>query len=438
MIAVIDHEQMLAAAAEETREAIATARRAQATWAATSIADRARHIGSLRPMLAAQATEMARAAGSIAGRPVAEKLVSEVLPLLEACRFLEKNAARILAPKRHGRRGRPVWLHGSSFEISRKPFGVILIVGPRNYPLFIPVVQMLHALVAGNAVVLKPAEGASLPVAEFMHRVLAQSAIPKELVHLLPEDPQAARAAVKFGVDKAIFTGSSCNGRDFLEELAKQNTPSVMELSGADTVFVRADADVQLAAKAIEFGSRLNDGDTCMAPHAIVAHVAIADALERALRASGLTTEPLLRVHDDAEALEIAAFDEHRLGAAIFSRDENAARHFARQLATGFATINDIIVPTADPRFPFGGVRGSGFGVTRGAEGLLAMTHPQPIAIRRTRFLPHLEKPQTNDAELFAAFASLIHGRGFALRSAALKRVMAAGRERMRIAKETK
>jgi acyl-CoA reductase-like NAD-dependent aldehyde dehydrogenase len=436
MIAVIDHEQLLAAAAEEVREAIATARRAQFSWAKISLAQRARWIGELRPLLAQQATEIASAAGSVADRPVAEKLVSEVLPLLESCRFLEKNAARILRSRRYGARGRPAWLHGSSFEVFRKPLGVVLIVGPGNYPLFMPVVQMLHALVAGNAVVIKPAEGASLPVAEFVQRVLSHSAIPKELVHILPEDPQAARAAVQLGVDKAVFTGSSCNGRDFLAELAKQNTPSVMELSGADTVFVRADADVQLAAKAIQFGSRLNNGDTCMAPHAIVAHASVAPALERALRDLGLATEPILPVRNDAEALEIAAFDEHGLGAAIFSRDEAAARNLARQLATGFATINDIIVPTADPRFPFGGVRGSGFGVTRGAEGLLEMTHPQSIAIRRTRFLPHLEKPQRNDGELFAAFALLIHGRGVACKLGAIKRLIGAGRERIRASKE--
>lgn len=435
MIAVINHRQMRAAAAEEVHQSIATARQAQRTWAAQPTANRACFIGELRPLLADAAPDLARAAGLIARRPVAEKLVSEVLPLLEACRFLEKNADKVLRPRRHGWFGRPLWLHGSSFEVHRKPFGVILIVGPRNYPLFIPIVQILQALVAGNAVVVKPAEGASQPVSEFLE-VLKRSRIPTELVQVLSEDPESARAAVRFGVDKALFTGSSENGRDFLEELAKQNTPSVMELSGADTVFLRADADVQLAARAIDFGTHLNNGDTCMAPHAIIAHEAVADELDQTLRGLGLPTETMLRVRDDAEALQIAEFDEHGLGAAIFSRDESAARAFALQLATGFVTINDLIVPTADPRFPFGGIRRSGFGVTRGAEGLLEMTHAQPIAIRRSRFLPHLDQPQPIDAELFTAFAQLTHGRGFPMRYNALCRLATAGRERMRLRKE--
>lgn len=436
MIAVINHRQMQAAAAEEVQQSIATARQAQRTWAALPTAKRACLIGELRPLLADAAPDLASAAGLISRRPEAEKLVSEVLPLLEACRFLEKNADKVLRPRRHGWFGRPLWLHGSSFEVHRKPVGVVLIVGPRNYPLFIPVVQILHALVAGNAVLVKPAEEALHPVSEFL-RVLQRSRIPADLVQVLPEDPEAARAAVRCGVDKALFTGSSENGRDFLEELAKQNTPSVMELSGADTVFLRADADVQLAAHAIDFGVRLNNGDTCMAPHAIIAHQAVADELAEALRGLGVPTETILRVRDDAEALQLAEFDEHGLGAAIFSRDESAAQAFALQLATGFVTINDLIVPTADPRFPFGGIRRSGFGVTRGAEGLLEMTYVQPIAIRRSRFLPHLDQPLPNDAELFTAFAQLTHGRGLAMRYNALCRLVSAGRERMRSRKET-
>jgi hypothetical protein len=173
-----------------------------------------------------------------------------------------------------------------------------------------------------------------------------------------------------------------------------------------------------------------------MAPHSVVVHQAVADRFSEALRGLGLDTNLVMRVRDDDEALKIAAFDERGLGAAIFSRDETAARNFALRLGIGFATINDIIVPTADPRFPFGGVRGSGFGVTRGAEGLLEMTYAQPIAVRRSRFLPHLQLPDPNDAELFAAFAEVMHTRGFTKRLRALRRLVAGGRRRMTSARK--
>ncbi len=289
---------------------------------------------------------------------------------------------------------------------------------------------MLHALAAGNAVLIKPAESASAPIEQFVEQILARSDIPPQLVQILPETPEAARQAVRCGIDKAIFTGSSENGRHFLAELAQQNTPTVMELSGADSVFVRADADVDLASKAIAFGLRLNAGDTCMAPASIIAHENIATELTAKLQSLGIATDGLFIVSDDAQALEIAALEEYGLGASIFSRDESAAQALAGRLKTGFVTINDLIVPTADPRFPFGGVRGSGFGTTRGEEGLLEMTYPQAIATRRTRFLPHLDPAQPGDENLFAAFIRAAHGKGFRARLSSLFSLARLSKER--------
>lgn len=400
--------------------AVVCARAAQQDWASLSMEDRARRIGIVRGLLAERATALAQEAAAVQGRPIAEKLVSEVLPLVEACRFLEKNAGRILRTTRFGRRGRPLWLRGHSFEVQRKPHGVVLIVGPSNYPLFLPAVQALHALAAGNAVLLKPAEGASEPLALFVELVTSANVAP-ELMQLLPDDVEAGIEAARCGVDKAIFTGSSQNGRAFLRELARTNTPSVMELSGADFVYLRADADVERAVKAIAFGGELNGGNTCMAPQTIVAHRALAPWLK------GL---PVIAVKDDEEAVALIAAGEHGLGAAIFSRNETAARALAARLPIGFVTINDLIVPTADPRFPFGGVRGSGFGVTRGAEGLLEMTYPHAVAVRRARSLPHLEAPHPVDAQLFSAFIKVNHARGWRVRLSALYDLWGAVRAR--------
>ncbi|MEP6810345.1 MAG: aldehyde dehydrogenase family protein [Chthoniobacterales bacterium] len=429
MIAELDAENMLEAA-PGVKTAVRCARLAQAEWAKHSVRVRAQMIGALRSLIADHALSLARTTAAVGNRTAAEKMASEVLPLLETARFLQKNAARVLAAKRFGRRGRPLWLPGHSFVVERRPFGVILIVAPANYPLFLPAAQMLHALAAGNAILLKPAPSASAPLQQFLEQIIARSQISPQLVQILPESPAVARAVVREGVDKVVFTGSSDNGRDFLAELAAQNTPSVMELSGADIVFVRADADLKLAAKAIAFGRRLNGGNTCMAPASIVAHTSIATLLREELRRLNAETDAIIVVRDDAQALEIAHADQHGLGASIFSRDESAARVWARQLRTGFVTINDLIVPTADPRFPFGGVRKSGFGVTRGEEGLLEMTYPQAIATRRTRFLPHLELAQPGDADLFAAFARFTHSNGFANRLRALLAIVRLSRIR--------
>ena len=87
-----------------------------------------------------------------------------MLPLAEACRFLEREAEAILAPRRPGRRALPLWLSRVRREIRREPLGVVLIIGPGNYPLLLPGVQLIQALAAGNAVLLKPASAALRPL----------------------------------------------------------------------------------------------------------------------------------------------------------------------------------------------------------------------------------------------------------------------------------
>ncbi|MEO6871834.1 MAG: aldehyde dehydrogenase family protein [Chthoniobacterales bacterium] len=383
---------------------IAAARVAQRSWETIPLRKRLTVVGQLRLAIAAEATALAQLAAAPNDRPIAEKLVSEVIPMLDACRFLEREARWILREKRYGARGRPLWLRGSSFVVQRKPFGVVLVVGPGNYPLFLPAVHLLQALVAGNAVLVKPAENCSAPLRWLLERM----SLPTDLVQLLPEPPESAQQAVRAGVDQVIFTGSSENGRSLLALMAERNTPGILELSGADAVFVRQEADLARAVAAIRFGRRLNAGETCMAPHTVFAHQSIAEKL----RAS-LGKEIKLHIFaGDNEAVELARQAEFGLGASIFSADEKAAYDLASQLPTGFVTINDLIVPTADPRFPFGGVRASGFGTTRGAEGLLATTYPHAIAIRRGRSLPHLAPPRPDDPELFAAYIKTTYGSG--------------------------
>ncbi len=430
MIAMLETRGGNESAQSGIRSAIHAARLAQTAWGDRSAAERARVIARLRPILAENVSALSRAAAAVSGRPVAEKIVAEVLPLIEAARFLGAHAPRILRTKRHGRSGRPLWLRGHTFTVERKPFGVVLIVGPGNYPLFLPAVQALHALAAGNAVLIKPAERCTAVISAFVELVWQIDGFPKELIQILPETRDAAWQAVELGIDKAIFTGSSENGRDFLSELAQTNTPSAMELSGQDVVYVRADAEVERAARAIAFGRTLNAGDTCMAPHTLLVHHALAPALAKHLRELGVNPDALIAVRDDAEALKLAAENEHGLGASIFSRDEAAAYSLARRFTTGFVTINDLIVPTADPRFPFGGTRASGYGVTRGEEGLLEMTYPQAVATRRARTLPHLNPSQAGDADLFAAFIQSLHGKGFWNRLRALRTAIGLARER--------
>ncbi len=396
---------------ELVRVKLAEAREVEALWALRPISARLRFLRDLRHLIAANATELASAAAAVSGRPLAEKLASEVLPLADACRWLERRTARVLAPRRRGKEGRPFWMRGMSFEVQRQPFGVVLVIGPANYPLFLPAVQTLHALAAGNAVLLKPAPRTHRVASAFAE--LARSAgLSRGLLSILPVSVESARAAIAGGVDKVIFTGSSENGRDVLGRLAAANTPAVMELSGEDAVLVLEDADLDLVIRALGFGRRWNGGDTCIAPRRLFVVESVADEL--LARLSRADIPPLLfrRAPDGLAAAQDATAAHFAIGVSIFSRDISKACALAARMKSGFVLINDLIVPTADPRMPFGGVKASGFGVTRGDEGLLEMTFPHVVAVRRGKWRPHFDEFGAHAAQLFSSYILAAHGKG--------------------------
>ncbi len=423
-------------------------------------------------------------------------MTAEVLPLAEACRFLEREAGKVLAARRLGRRGRPLWLAGVRSEIHREPLGVILIIGPGNYPLLLPGVQLIQALAAGNAVLLKPGIGGT-PAAQALAELVVRAGFDPQLVALLPESSEAARVRHQGATrTKSCSPARRPRAKKFLRQLAPHLIPATMELSGCDAVLVRADADLDLVVRALAFGLRLNAGATCMSPKRVLVHRSIATELEGRLaqdlcrrrgnesrpsiHSPGLltsaATERLRPVLDDALARGahliageinddgsvtlplvlggvspssrllredifapvlalVTVADDHEavfrandcpfaLTASIFTRDESAARLLAARINAGAVTINDLIIPTADARLPFGGRGRSGFGVTRGAEGLLELTAPKVVTVSRGKFRPAFDSPQPGDEALFNAYLRLAHGRGLKSRWAALVSLM--------------
>jgi acyl-CoA reductase-like NAD-dependent aldehyde dehydrogenase len=460
-------EVRLAGACEAgLRARLGRARQAQARWREIPVAERVKLIRDFRHLLADETSAVLRAVQQARGVSAAEILVSEIVPLADAGKFLEDEAEEILATEEPKGR-RPFWLAGTELKIRREPLGVVLIIAPSNYPLFIAGVQVLQALVAGNAVVVKPGRGAGL-VMQAMCGLLFKAGLDRELLTVLDDEDEAGvRSAIAEGVDKILLTGSSRTGVAVLEEAARSLTPAVMELSGCDAAFVLAGADAALAAKALAFGLLLNRSRTCMRPHRVLVHKSLRDELVRHLECelgranfSGemgrldLKTQrmladagarvvmgspedpfgfpmvlegvdpraelgqtdgflPILILYsfgDSEEALRIYDECPYALGASVFGPEERA-EELAERIDAGFVTINDVIAPTADPRLPFAGRKRSGFGTTRGAEGLLELTRVKAVATRRSNY-KHLEERRPEDAEFFAAYLQMAHGAG--------------------------
>ena len=458
-----------------------TAGLAQRIWATTPLERRVELLRNFRALLAEYGPRVAESSAGPRQRPVSETLTAEVIPLADACKFLERNASRVLAPRTLNGSGRPFWLRSVATKIHREPLGVMLVIAPSNYPVYIPGVQVLQALAAGNAALIKPGKSGTR-AAHALADLLHHAGFDHRLIPVLPEETEAVRGALDGGVHKVILTGSADTGAAIQAELASRLIPSTMELSGCDAVFVCADADLDLAVRALTFGLRLNNGATCIAPRRIFVHRSVATEFEgrlaEALQAESPARVPLglapqlravlndalamgahllsgkllhtgdcipplvvagastsmrllhedvfapvmslVTVADEAEALEMARKCPYALAATVFTRDEALAQHLAEHIHAGLVIVNDMIVPSADPRVPFGGRGRSGFGVTRGPEGLLEMTAPKVVTVRRTRFLPHLDPAKPDDGELFTHYLRVAHGRGIRPRLNAL------------------
>jgi aldehyde dehydrogenase (NAD+) len=459
---------------------------AQSRWAMTAVKDRLRVLRAARHSMAADAAKFAAAISPQLARTQADTLVTELLPLLDACKFLEREAKRLLAPRKLGRGGRPFWLGGVAAEIYRDPVGHVLVIGPANFPLFLPGVQVLQALAAGNAVTWKPGVGGAA-VAELVGKHLRAAGLPEGLLKVTDESVVAAQMALAEGPDKVVFTGSSESGKQVLATLAESATPAVVELSGADAVLVMPSADLQQVAKAVAFGLRLNGGAVCMSPRRLFAsrtsmtalrtlletelakvpavaldartssklQAMLSDAISKGADVRGeLNAEaqrPVLVTKANAQ-MEIARSDifapvlsllecdsmlhamdqyamcPYALTASIFcgKDDEKKARMMAKMLKAGTVLINDLIAPTADPRVPFGGRGASGHGVTRGAEGLLEMTVVKTLLARRGGRMRHLEPTREEDTQTLSSLIAVAHGKGFGARWAALMQLMKA------------
>ncbi len=447
---------------------------AQRKWWFSTSRDRFRAIFAIAAELAQRCDELVAAVE----RPstAAEILTSEVFPLADACKFAANHGPRILAPYSHQTLLGSWWMGRIGVSVRPEPWGLVLILAPWNYPLLLAGVQMIQAVAAGNAVLVKPAPGCER-VTLLLRDCMATAGIPKELVQVLPSDIEAGEAAIRLGVDKVVLTGSAGTGRKVLHLLAEELTPSTMELSGCDAVFVLPQADLKRAAKSIAFALKMNGGATCIAPRRIfvtaeskaalcdllteelidapatalrpqilaqareliaeavgsgarllTAHAAeqgknfpptvLVDVVPKMRVAQADVFAPLaavIQVADMTEAVRIDASCPYHLGASVFGPEPHAS-HWAEQIQAGCVTLNDTLIPTADPRVTFGGRGHSGWGVTRGPEGLLEMTRLKVICERRGRWMPHFDRNVAGNPLVLTHLLKFFHGRTLAER----------------------
>jgi len=263
----------------EVEAVVARARAAQPAWASLGLRRRIAIVGEFQKKLLEKKSEIAAVVTREAGKPLAESLVTEVLVVLDAARFLIDNAWNLLRdePVPHGNLAAKL-KRGS---LVREPHGVVGIISPWNYPFSIPATETLAALVAGNAVVLKPSELTPL-VALDLASLLYAAGLPKDMFQVVIGEGSAGAALLNSPIDKLVFTGSVATGKRIAAAAAERLLPVVLELGGKDPMLVLDDADVDVASSAAVWGAFVNAGQACLSVERCYAHRSLYETFAQA------------------------------------------------------------------------------------------------------------------------------------------------------------
>lgn len=258
----------------EIKRAVDAARRAQKDWGDLPVRERSRRMERFRDLIVARAEELCALIADETGKTRGEALAMEVMVVCDLATYFLKRAHKILGPESiplHLLKTRGSYLHYA-------PRGVVGIISPWNFPFSIANGEVFMALLAGNAVVLKPSEVTPL-IANKTKEIFDQAGLPPELFQVVHGRGGAGAALIDAGIDYCVFTGSTATGRKVAAACGERLIPCTLELGGKSPAVVLADADVERTARALVWGGFANQGQVCVSVERVYAHAAVHDEL---------------------------------------------------------------------------------------------------------------------------------------------------------------
>ncbi|HVA65532.1 MAG TPA: aldehyde dehydrogenase family protein [Elusimicrobiota bacterium] len=245
--------------AEDIAQAAGACREAFSRWRGYSICERSEIIAKIWREIQAKSGEFARIIHEETGKPAAEVETMEMPALDAVVSYFTANARRILGDEPAPR---PWFLGNKRAYVRYNPRGVVGIVSPWNMPLLIPWGDAVPALLAGNAVLLKPSERASRAALRLERLVDAAGLLPKGLFSVVTGGERAGQEVVRAS-DMVVFTGSPENGRRVAAACAQSLKPAVLELGGKQAMIVLRDAPLKRAIRAAIWSGFSNCGQIC-------------------------------------------------------------------------------------------------------------------------------------------------------------------------------
>jgi acyl-CoA reductase-like NAD-dependent aldehyde dehydrogenase len=240
---------------------VAKARKAQQAWSRVPIEKRCAQLAVLQDKILAVSERLTDTIVRESGKPRTEAKFADLFVSLDSAKYFSKFGPILLQPEsvpHHSLAAKT-----KSGKLYSEPLGVVAIISSWNYPLAIPMGQIIAAVAAGNGAVCKTSDFTP-ECGEWIGRLFLEAGFPENLVTIVQGGGDVGQALIEARPDKVFFTGSVFTGKHVAEACAPLLIPCVLELGGKDAMVVLADADLDVAASAAVWGSFTNCGQVCL------------------------------------------------------------------------------------------------------------------------------------------------------------------------------
>ena len=301
---------------------------------APGYAERRQSLDALEATLRDGADELCKAVDAdFGGRSAHETRLLEIFPAIEAIRHARAHLRRWMKPQR---RATSLWFLPGRSRVMFQPLGVVGIVVPWNYPIYLAVGPLVAALAAGNRALVKMSEAAPATGAALAR--LVERRFDRACLAVVNGGVDVARAFVELPFDHLLFTGSTEVGKHVMRAAAANLTPVTLELGGKSPAIVGRAIDIDEAAQRIMYGKCLNAGQTCIAPDYVLVPEERVEEFAKAARAAVARLYPRLAANPDYTAVVnerhrarlAACLDEARAAGARVEEINPAAEDLSR------------------------------------------------------------------------------------------------------------
>jgi aldehyde dehydrogenase (NAD+) len=424
---------------QRLRSIFATGRTRPVEW-------RLAQLAGIERLLDEREAEIAEALAADLGRPAFEAWLGDIASSRAEAAFARKHLRRWMKSRRTSV---PVSMFPGRARYEYEPLGVVLVIGPWNYPVYLSLGPLVGALAAGNCAIIKPSEHA--PATSALLARLVPEYVDGDAVAVIEGDAAATEILLGQGLDHCFFTGGPEIGKLVMAAAAPHLTPVTLELGGKSPAIVTRDADIAVAARRIAWTKFINSGQTCVAPDYVLVDSDVREQFLASLRASIVAMRVGADAHlpivnerqfrrleslltnnggdvvlgggvDEATAgieptvivgpsiasalmqeeifgpilpvLDVASLDEaidyvvarpKPLAAYLFSSRKADHKRVIGAVSAGGIVVNQASMHVLVPQLPFGGVGNSGMGSYHGKWGFETFSHRKAVLVQRAR-----------------------------------------------------